>query len=74
MQSGTRNSTVKKLIVTAILIAVSSVSTVAQDAQKGKAVANVCLACHSIAAAVNNTIMVLRNMEILLRTRPRPSD
>jgi hypothetical protein len=26
------------------------------------------------AAAVNNTIMVLRNMEILLRTRPRPFD
>lgn len=39
MQSGTRKA--KKLIVTAVLIAASSVSTVAQDAQKGKAVANV---------------------------------
>jgi cytochrome c len=56
MQSGTRNGMVKKLIVTAILIATSSVSAVAQDAQKGKAVANVCLACHSIGPGAQNKI------------------
>jgi len=47
---------VKKLIVTAVLIAASSVSAVAQDAQKGKAVANVCLACHSIGPGAQNKI------------------
>jgi cytochrome c len=38
----------KKLIVAVVLIAVSSVSGVAQDAQKGKVVFNICLVCHAI--------------------------
>ena len=56
MQSGTKNSTVKKLIVTALLIVVSSMSSVAQDAQKGAAVFNVCLACHAIGPGAQNKI------------------
>ena len=56
MKSAMRNTMVKKLIVTAVLIAASSVSAVAQDAQKGKAVANVCLACHSIGPGAQNKI------------------
>ena len=46
----------KKLIVAAALIAVSSVSGVAQDAQKGKTVFNICLACHAIGPGAQNKI------------------
>jgi len=46
----------KKLIVATILIAVSSVSGVAQDAQKGKIVFNVCLVCHAIGPGAQNKI------------------
>ena len=46
----------KQLIVAAVLIAVSPVSGVAQDAQKGKTVFNVCLACHTIGPGAQNKI------------------
>ena len=46
----------KTLNVTAALIIASSVSTVAQDAQKGAAVFNVCLACHAIGPGAQNKI------------------
>ena len=46
----------KKLILTAVLIAASTVPGVAQDAQKGKAVFNVCLACHAIGPGAQNKI------------------
>ena len=46
----------KKLIVATILIAVSSVSGVAQDAQKGKIVFNVCIVCHAIGPGAQNKI------------------
>ena len=46
----------KKLIVTAVLIAVSSVAGTAQDAQKGKTVFNVCLACHTVGPGAQNKI------------------
>ena len=46
----------KELIVAAVFIAVSSVSGVAQDAQKGKAVFNICLACHAIGPGAQNKI------------------
>ena len=46
----------KKLNLTAVLIAVLSVPAVAQDAQKGKAVFNVCLACHAIGPGAQNKI------------------
>ena len=46
----------KKLIVTVVLIAVSSVSGMAQDAQKGKTVFNVCLVCHAIGPGAQNKI------------------
>jgi cytochrome c len=48
--------TVKKLIVTAILLAASSASGVAQDAQKGRIVFNVCLVCHAIGPGAQNKI------------------
>jgi len=50
------NSMLKKLILTAVLIAASSAPGVAQDAQKGKTVFNVCLACHSIGPGAQNKI------------------
>jgi cytochrome c len=40
----------------AILIASLSVPAMAQDAQKGKAVFNVCLACHTIGPGAQNKI------------------
>jgi cytochrome c len=46
----------KTLNVTAALIIASSVSSVAQDAQKGAAVFNVCLACHAIGPGAQNKI------------------
>ena len=46
----------KTLNVTAALIIASSVSSVAQDAQKGMAVFNVCLACHAIGPGAQNKI------------------
>ena len=46
----------KKLIVAVVLIAVSSVSGMAQDAQKGKTVFNVCLVCHAIGPGAQNKI------------------
>jgi cytochrome c len=47
---------VKKWIVAAIMIASSSASSMAQDAQKGTAVFNVCLACHAIGPGAQNKI------------------
>ena len=47
---------VKKFIVTAILLAASSASGVAQDAQKGRIVFNVCLVCHAIGLGAQNKI------------------
>jgi len=46
----------KKLIMAAVLIATSSVSGVAQDAEKGKTVFNVCLVCHAIGPGAQNKI------------------
>jgi cytochrome c len=46
----------KKLIVTTVMITVSSVPGMAQDAQKGKAVFNICLACHAIGPGAQNKI------------------
>ena len=45
-----------KSILTAVLIAAVSVPAMAQDAQKGKTVFNVCLACHSIGPGAQNKI------------------
>ena len=47
---------VKNLIVAAALLAASSLSSLAQDAQKGKTVFNVCLACHAIGPGAQNKI------------------
>ena len=55
MQNATRGG-MKKLIVAAVLIAASCVSGVAQDAQKGATVFNVCLACHAIGPGAQNKI------------------
>ena len=55
MQNATRGGT-KKLVVAAVLIAASCVSGVAQDAQKGATVFNVCLACHAIGPGAQNKI------------------
>jgi cytochrome c len=44
------------MIVAAILIVVSSASGMAQDAQKGKTVFNVCLVCHAIGPGAQNKI------------------
>ena len=46
----------KELMVAAVLIAVSLVSGAAQDAQKGKPVFNICLACHTIGPGAQNKI------------------
>ena len=46
----------KELMVAAVLIAVSPVSGVAQDAQKGRTVFNICLACHTIGPGAQNKI------------------
>jgi cytochrome c len=46
----------KKSIVAAALIAISSVSGLAQDAQKGKTLFNVCLVCHAIGRGAQNKI------------------
>jgi cytochrome c len=46
----------KKLILAGALIAGWSVSSLAQDAQKGKAVFNVCLACHAMGPGAQNKI------------------
>jgi cytochrome c len=46
----------KKLIPTAALIAALSVPAMAQDAQKGKTVFSVCLACHTIGPGAQNKI------------------
>ena len=46
----------KQLIVAAVLIAVSPVSGVAQDAQKGRTVFNIWLACHTIGPGAQNKI------------------
>ena len=47
---------VKKLIAAVVLITASAVSGVAQDAQKGKTVFNVCLVCHAIGPGAQNKI------------------
>ena len=49
-------SMLKKLLVAGVLIAGSSVSGLAQDAQKGKAIFNVCLACHAIGPGAQSKI------------------
>jgi cytochrome c len=46
----------KKLVVAAALVANSSVAGMAQDAQRGKTVFNVCLACHAIGPDAQNKI------------------
>jgi cytochrome c len=46
----------RSLILAGVIIACSSVSGLAQDAQKGKAVFNVCLACHTIGPGAQNKI------------------
>jgi cytochrome c len=46
----------KRLIVAALVIARSPVSKMGQDAQKGAAVFNVCLACHAIGPGAQNKI------------------
>ena len=46
----------KKLILTALLIAALSIPAMAQDAQKGKTVFNICLACHAIGPGAQNKI------------------
>ena len=47
---------VRKSLVVAIMIAGSSASSMAQDAQKGAAVFNICLACHAIGPGAQNKI------------------
>src|SRR6516165_7024344 len=49
-------SMLKKLLLAGALIAGSSVSGLAQDAQKGKALFNVCLACHTIGPGAQSKI------------------
>ena len=49
-------SMLRKLLLAGALIAGSSVSVLAQDAQKGKAVFNVCLACHAIGPGAQTKI------------------
>lgn len=51
-----RGTLVKKLIVAALVIAGSPVSSMGQDGQKGAAVFNVCLACHTIGPGAQNKI------------------
>jgi len=51
-----RGTVVKKLIVAALVIAGSPVSSMGQDAQKGVAVFKVCLACHTIGPGAQNKI------------------
>lgn len=46
----------KKSIVMTIIMAASSASSMAQDAQKGAAAFNICLACHAIGAGAQNKI------------------
>lgn len=46
----------KKSIVMTIIMAGSSASSMAQDAQKGAAAFNICLACHAIGAGAQNKI------------------
>ena len=45
-----------KLLRMAVLIVASSVPAMAQDAQKGKTVFNICLACHTIGPGAQNKI------------------
>jgi cytochrome c len=47
---------VKKLFVAGLLIAASSASGVAQDAEKGKTVFNDCLVCHAVGPGAQNKI------------------
>jgi len=54
--AGEADSMPKKLILAAVLIAASFVPGMAQDAQKGKTVFNVCLACHTIGPGAQNKI------------------
>jgi cytochrome c len=46
----------KKLAIVSSLLAASLVPAMAQDAQKGAAVFNVCLACHAIGPGAQNKI------------------
>jgi cytochrome c len=45
-----------KPVLTAVLIAAVCVPAMAQDAQRGKTVFNVCLACHTIGPGAQNKI------------------
>ena len=47
---------VKKLIVAGVMIATSSVPAMAQDAQSGAAVFDVCKVCHAIGPGAQNKI------------------
>jgi cytochrome c len=46
----------KKLAITGVLLTASLGPATAQDAQKGKAVFNICLACHAIGTGAQNKI------------------
>ena len=46
----------KKLILTALVIAASSASALAQDADAGKASFNKCMACHAIGEDAKNKV------------------
>lgn len=46
----------KELALAGVLIVGSSLSVLAQDAQKGKAVFNICLACHAIGPGAQNKV------------------
>ncbi len=46
----------KTSIIAAALLAVSSVPSIAQDAQKGRLVFNICLVCHAIGFGAQNKI------------------
>src|SRR5215467_1297156 len=54
--AGEADSMLKKLILAAVLIAAYSDPAMAQEAQKGKTVFNVCLACHTIGPGAQNKI------------------
>jgi len=46
----------KKLILSALIVAASSASALAQDAEAGKASFNKCLACHAIGEDAKNKV------------------
>ncbi len=54
--SAVRDNMAKTSIIAAALLAVSSVPGMAQDAQKGRLVFNICLVCHAIGPGAQNKI------------------